>query len=145
MRTGKRGKDLVWESEVFLSGHYAEYLDVRHLDVPDWAWLSVLTHSSSAQLRSLASEDALCGRTRARTTNWWQAIAFLAGEIVTQCGDRNVDDLRRSVLVPLELAWLTSDRSLQRPGRLVRTVLDAFDRYHKAGVDGIEGADGRGG
>jgi hypothetical protein len=127
----QRERDLVQESEVYLSGHYAEYLDSRNEDVPDWAWLNILTQGSTEHLRSLVTECALYGGARTRTTDWWQAVVFLAGEILRhQHNDRALDELRRTVLVPLELKWLaTTGRQPRRPSQLVRTVLDALDGY----------------
>jgi hypothetical protein len=129
-RVRRRERDLVQECGVYLSGHYAEYLEMRNENVPNWAWLNVLTQGSPALLRSLVAESALYGGVRMRTSAWWQAVAFLAGEILSQLDDdRSLDDLRRSVLVPLELKWLAAGRPPQRPGELVRAVLDAIDQY----------------
>jgi hypothetical protein len=112
-----------------LSGHYANYLETKNRTVPDWAWLSVLAHGSPEQLRSLVTETPLSGSARAGSAVWWQAVVFLAGEILAhQDDDRGLDELRRAVLVPLELEWLAAGRPLQRPGQLVRTVLDALDQ-----------------
>jgi len=128
--TRRRERELCQECEVYLSGHYAEYLDTRNRTVPNWAWLGVLAHGRPEQLRALVADKALFSGTRTRTTAWWQAIAFLAEEILSQHNDdRGLDDLRRSVLVPLELEWLAADRPMQRPGQLVRSVLDALDQY----------------
>jgi hypothetical protein len=126
----RREKELVKECDVYLSGHYADYLETRNRPVPGWAWLSVLAHARPEQLRELVAEDAGWDRGRTRTTVWWQAVGFLAGEILAQQeAEGSLDELRRSVLVPLELKWLTEDRTLQRPRELVRTVLDALDQF----------------
>jgi hypothetical protein len=126
----RRGSDLVRESEVFLSGDYAEYLETRSENVPNWAWLSVLAHGTPGQLRSLADQNTISARAGLRTSVWWQALAFLAGEIVSQRDDdQDLDQLRRSVLVPLELRGLAGGHPPQRPGDLVRTVLDALDEH----------------
>ena len=128
--SGRRRRDLVRESEVYLSGHYAEYLETRNESVPNWAWLNVLAHGDLEQLRSLVDRNNLYGRAGMRTSAWWQALAFLAGEILSHQGDdRSLDELRRSVLVPLELNGLAMSRPPQRPGDLVRTVLDALDEH----------------
>jgi hypothetical protein len=125
-----RGRDLIRECEVYLSGHYAEYLETRNENVPNWAWLNVLAHGGPEQLRSLVHENSLYGRGGMRTSVWWQAVAFLAGEILSQQDDDGgLDELRRSVLVPLELNGLAEGCPPQRPGDLVRTVLDALDQH----------------
>jgi hypothetical protein len=127
----QRSKELVRESEFYLSGRYAEYLDTRNGAVPDWAWLGVLAHGPLEQLRSLVAEGPSRDRRQTRTTVWWQAVAFLAGEILSKRNDdRGLDELRRSVLVPLELRWLAAGRSSQGPRQLVKTVLDALDEHH---------------
>jgi hypothetical protein len=126
----RQQKELVQESDLYLSGYYADYLDSRNRPVPTWAWLSVLVHGSSEHLRSLAMQDDLGGRLPTRRILWWQAIGFLAGEILAQHGDDvGLDQLQRSVLVPLELTWLTTDHGYLHPGELVKTVLGALDQY----------------
>jgi hypothetical protein len=126
-------KELVVESDLYLSGYYAEYLDARNRSVPTWAWLGVLAHGSSEQLRSLAMHDDSDDRGLSGRRLWWQAIAFLAGEILAHHDDDvGLDDLRRSVLLPLELAWLSIDQRSAHPGQLVRTVLNALDQHQRS-------------
>src|ERR1700722_18691722 len=116
-------KELVLECDLYLSGYYAEYLNARNRPVPTWAWLSVLAHGSSEQLRPIAIQDRPAGRLPTKRQLWWQAIGFLAGEIVAHHDDDvSLDELRRSVLVPLELTWLTTDHGYLPPRELVRTV-----------------------
>jgi hypothetical protein len=131
MTSRQAKRELVKETEAFLSGHYAEYLDARSLLVPDWAWLSVLAHGSFEQLRSLAVSSHDVRPTR--TALGWQAVAFLASEIVSQLDDdRGLDELRRAVLLPLELTSPSVDTTAKGPVRLVRTVLDALDLHRKS-------------
>jgi hypothetical protein len=129
--TRKCKRELVRETEAYLSGCYAEYLDARSLVVPDWAWLSVLAHGSLNQLRWLAVSSPDVRPTR--TALGWQAVAFLASEIVSQIDDdRGLDELRRAVLLPLELTLPSVDRTAKGPVRLVRMVLDALDQHRKS-------------
>jgi hypothetical protein len=131
MSIRQRSRELIRESEFFLSGRYAEYLDARNGAVPDWAWLGVLAHWPLEQLRSLVREGSSRDRRQTGTTLWWQAVAFLAGELLAKCkDDRGLDELRRSALVPLELTWLAAGRSRQGPRQLVKTVLDVLDEHH---------------
>ena len=126
-RRGQR--DLVRECEFYLSGHYAEYLERRNERVPNWAWLNVLAQGSPETFRTLAAENAPIGGMGMKSSAWWHAVGFLAGEILSQrVDDRGLDELRRSVLVPLELNGLAAGRPPERPGELVRTVLDALDQ-----------------
>jgi hypothetical protein len=130
MNVRQQMKELVRESDLYLSGYYAEYLDALNRPVPTWAWLSVLVHGSSEQLRLLAVRDDLGGRLSTRRTLWWQAIGFLAGEIMAHHDDGlSLDELRRSVLLPLELSWMTTDHGYLHPRELVKTVLSALDQY----------------
>jgi hypothetical protein len=131
MSTRKGKRELVRETEAYLSGCYAEYLDARNLVVPDWAWLSVLAHGSLEQLRWLTVRSPDVRPTR--TALGWQAVAFLAGEIVCQIDDdRSLDELRRAVLLPLELTWRSVDTTAKDPVRFVRMVLDALDQHRKS-------------
>jgi hypothetical protein len=120
-------RQLVQECELFLAGDYAEYLASQYRAIPNWAWLSLLVHGNREQLSALAKENTggeECGR---RSTVWGQAVAFLAGVLLSQRhDDQDLDELRRSVLVPIELEWLLAGRALRRPEQLVRTVLDAL-------------------
>jgi hypothetical protein len=130
MSIRRSAREMIQECNVYLSGHYAEYLENRKRPVPDWAWLSILVHARPEELRALVTENAPWGGQRTRTTVWWQAVGFLAGEILSQQDDdRSLDELRRSVLVPLELKRLTEGRPFHRPRQLVRTVLDALDQH----------------
>jgi hypothetical protein len=129
--TRKSKRELVRETEAYLSGCYAEYLDARNLVVPDWAWLSVLAHGSLDHLRWLALRSRDVRPTR--TALGWQAVAFLASEIVSQIDDdRGLDELRRAALLPLELTWPSVDTTAKGPVRLVRMVLHALDQHRKS-------------
>jgi hypothetical protein len=128
-RLRRQGSDLVQESEFYLSGHYADYLEMRNEDVPNWAWITVLAQANPELLRSLVADNDLPAGVRMRASAWWQAVVFLAGEILSQRSERDLDELRRSVLVPLQLKWLATERPPERPGELVRSVLSALDQY----------------
>ena len=125
-------KELVKETEAFLSGRYGEYLDTRNRIVPDWVWLGVLAHGSFEQLRALAvsTHTARSKRTALR----WQAVAFLAAEIVSQIdNDRGLDELRRAVLLPLEISWRPeAGHTANDPAQFVRMVLDALDQHQRS-------------
>jgi hypothetical protein len=123
-RLRRQRKDLVQECEVYLSGHYAHYLEMRNESVPNWAWINVLAQADADLLRSLVADNALHAGVRMRNSVWWQALVFLAAEILSQRNyDRDLDELRRSVLVPLQLKWLATEQPPERPGELVRSVL----------------------
>ena len=133
MNVRQQMRELVQESDLYLSGYYAEYLDTRNRPVPTWAWLSALAHGSAEQLRSLAMHDDPGDRVPTRRTLWWQAVGFLAAEILAHHDDElGLDELQRSVLVPLELAWPSTDRRYVQPRELVRTVLGALDPYQSS-------------
>jgi hypothetical protein len=126
----RRKRELIKECDVYLSGRYAEYRETHHQPIPDWAWLSVLAHARPEQIRTLGTHLGDRGRWLTQTTVWWQAIEFLAGQILSQHDDdQSLDELRRSVLVPLELTWLNERQPRQSPRQLVKTVLDALDHY----------------
>jgi hypothetical protein len=132
MNIRQQTKELVLESDLYLSGYLADYLDTRNRPVPTWVWLSALVHGSSQQLHSLTIQDDLGVRLPTRRMLWWQAVGFLAGEILAHDDDVGLDELRRSVLVPLELTWLTTDHGYSHPRELVRTVLAALDQFQSS-------------
>jgi hypothetical protein len=133
-RFRRQERNLVQECEAYLSGHYADYLETRNERVPNWAWINVLAQANPELLRSLVADNAVYAGIRMRTSVWWQAVVFLAGEILSQRDDdQDLDQLRRSVLVPLQLEWLAMERPPERPGELVRSVLSALDQYANGG------------
>jgi hypothetical protein len=57
-------------------------------------------------------------------------VAFLSAEVLSRADDdEELEDLRRSILLPLELKDLFTGRPPQRPGELVRRVLEALDQH----------------
>lgn len=82
----------------FLHGHYVEHC-LSHGDaVPDWAWLNLLAHGTTDELR----HDSQAGRSG---DHWHQARAFVADEILDHVARRRIplETFQRDVLVPLEL------------------------------------------
>ena len=129
-RNRRRERRLARECEVYLSGSYAEYLETRERSVPNWAWINLLAHAGADELRELSARATFSPGLRGRTAAWWQAVAFLSAEILSRIEDvEQLDELRRSVLVPLELEELDTGRSPRRPGELVRRVLEALDQH----------------
>ena len=138
MRTRREGRELGKECETYLCGRYAEYMDARHRVVPNWAWINVLAHGDLERLRELAAGDGLDPTRRTRTTVWWQAVAFVADVVVAQGDDgSSLDELQRSVLVPIELAWLATGPR-RTPSQLVRVVLDALHQEPKPWIDDLD-------
>jgi hypothetical protein len=130
-RTKRRGRHLARECEAYLSGDYAQYLDRRDRRIPNWSWISLLAHARPEQFRSLSMRTGGSTRLQKRAEAWWQAVAFLAAEVLSRADDDNeeLEDLRRSILLPLELKDLSTGRPPQRPGELVRRVLEALDQH----------------
>lgn len=97
-RTQAEAKALVAETDAFLHGRYAELVESTDEQVPVWAWMNLLAHGS---LDALRNEE----RQLRQTKGWQLSRAFLAGEIVDRIdsGSVTLDELQRTVLVPLEL------------------------------------------
>jgi hypothetical protein len=93
-------RELLAETEAFLSGRYAEQLEDRALPVPVWAWTNRLAHGNDDDLAGTATER----RGRSPSGRWRSARAFLAREVLGAVGpDRSLVDIQREVLAPLEL------------------------------------------
>jgi hypothetical protein len=125
---------LVRECESFLSGRYATFLESRGLPVPDWAWLSELAHAPAEQVTALVAAP----RRRARVlppARWQKAMSLLAQELVAtaQRTDCTVDELRRSVLLPLELELVDPSVSAWtlEPGPLFDDIRRTLVQYRK--------------
>ena len=97
-------EEFVAECEVFLSGHYAQWLAEENRTVPVWAWLNVLAHGSDDDITALATGEPPSRRSQSACV-WQQALAFLAQELTSQATRRgySLADIQRSTLVPLEL------------------------------------------
>jgi hypothetical protein len=82
----------------FVQGHYAEHCLSLGEAVPEWAWLNLLAHGTTHELR----HHSQVGRTG---DLWHQARAFMADEIVDHVERRQVplERFQKDVLVPLEL------------------------------------------
>jgi len=128
-----RAQQLVRECECFLTGRYASVMHSQGLPVPDWAWVSVLTHAPAEQLVTYAAR-AHKKRTRTRMPLQWQgAVALLAQELlitaeITGC---SVEDLQRSILLGMELQYSRPARGVTAtdPSRMFKEVQRAFGRF----------------
>jgi hypothetical protein len=117
-------RELADECEVFLSGHYPQYLNESGRSVPEWAWVNILAHGSEEDIRAFAT-----GAPRVCDATWHHALAFLAQEVVSEAARRGADiaDLQRTTLVPLELELAaSSSQSEMRRARVVGSVLSAL-------------------
>ena len=114
--------ELADECATFLSGHYAQYLEHDGRPVPDWAWLSLLAHSSEQDLRDLAAH-----RWGAADGGWRLAWAFVAHHVLTEAERQGhaVIELQQSTLVPLELE-LAGARTQMQWVQVVGSVLTAL-------------------
>lgn len=98
---------LVSESEAFLLGRYAEYVDARAEPVPVWAWTNLLAHGTLEDL-SRAAAGVHGGWSSQR--RWRVARALAASEVVDAVRQgASLADVQRDVLVPAELA-IADDR-----------------------------------
>lgn len=101
------------EVEAFLHGTLAE----RHRYgsfAPVWTWMNEVAHGDPAVVRDGAArpdleDEDIEGRTR----------SALARAVVGAMGDRDIRELQRDVLVPLELRIIGTDLT---PRRLVELV-----------------------
>jgi len=100
-KAGDRASDLAGESEAYLAGQLAAWLDHHRRRVPEWAWVNALSRSG---LDDLVAVDRLTWRSR-RSRAW--ATAFLqplAAELALHCrgNDLTLVQLQRRFLWPLE-------------------------------------------
>ena len=93
--------DLGRESEAYLGGQLAAWLDHHRHRVPEWAWVNALSRSG---LDDLVAVDRLTWRSR-RSRTW--ATTFLqplAADLARHCrgSDQSLAQLQRRFLWPLE-------------------------------------------
>lgn len=93
--------DLGAETEAFLSGQLAAWLDHHDRRVPSWAWVNSV---SRAGLDDLVASDRLRWRSR-RNRRWADTfLSPLAADLALRCrgDDAALADLQRRFLWPLE-------------------------------------------
>jgi hypothetical protein len=103
-RLRSEGRELVAETEAFMSGRYAEWLIERHESVPAWAWTNLLAHGDVEQLRHPPQDPG--PRPSPGREAWMQARAYAAGEVLdaVAAAGRPLLTVQREHLVPLERA-----------------------------------------
>ena len=95
-----RAESPVDELCAFLGGRYAVWLAEHGRRVPTWAWLNQAAHAPHFDLAIAAVVEPLEGAAAA----WQVAQHTIALEVMSSVADREeLDELRREVLVPLEL------------------------------------------
>jgi len=100
-RVGDHAADLGGESEAYLVGQLAAWLDHHRRRVPEWAWVNALSRSG---LDDLVAVDRLTWRSR-RSRTW--ATTFLqplAADLALHCrgSDQSLAQLQLRFLWPLE-------------------------------------------
>ena len=118
--------DIGGQSEAYLSGRLAAWLDSRGQRVPEWAWVNAV---SRASLDDLVRQESLVWHQRHSRTWASNFLAPLASELAMHCrgSDQELAELQRRFLWPLE-ARMSSGRGPMGPdphqlGSLVRTAL----------------------
>lgn len=124
----RAGAILINECEAFLTGRLAELWEQVGPSVPQWAWINLLAHGSADDLRSEMFEVP------SGATCWSKARAFLAGEVLdaaAACG--GLEDLQRSLLVPMELSLAGSSEVTRWDSReLVTAIEDALGAHRRS-------------
>lgn len=101
------------ECETFLSGRHADALRALGHFAPVWSWLNEAAHADEAHLRSVADSNVDDTDVERRTRR------SIARAVICATRDRELADLQRESLVPLELDIAGTDLS---PRRLVELV-----------------------
>ena len=138
------GAELVAGCEAFMTGRYADYLEEREQLVPAWVWMNLLAHGTHDQLVS-ARKDLGSPRGRGPLhAAWWQARAYLAGEVAdaVDAGLGPLPQLQRRVLLPLESRLAADHAPGRNPKWLVTAVLAALedDRRRRPRRNGADSA-----
>jgi hypothetical protein len=113
---------LATESDLYLSGKYADHLDETGDPKPAWAWINTLAHGGEEDIRGLATRTGKQGSADA-------IVTAVAARMVTLI-DRGVRllDLQRNTLIPLEIAIGASPVTAEvvTSADLGRAILTAF-------------------
>ena len=117
---------LVAEVEQFLEGHYLDVLFDSRREVPAWAWLSLLTHGDEETLRELETWNARHGASRPELETWVRVLQLLARRLLamSETIPYSVVEIQRELLVPLEIAIMTSPIG---PATMYRVVISMLE------------------
>jgi hypothetical protein len=124
--TKSAARELVRETEAFLTGNLAVERLVRGEATSDWEWVNVLAHASEDRLSILAA-GVPAQRRRKSDERWSRALVVLARRLLAVAAEdgASVEELQSSVLVPLELELAADHHPRRRgPDQTVQLVLE---------------------
>jgi hypothetical protein len=124
---------LVAECESFLLGRYPWALQARGCPVPEWAWLSALTHTPASSFMTRADRERAGSCPDHMTVLWQGAFDLLAQELMTTAerSGSSIEALQRALIAEVELKrpWAESGAPVLGPSRLVRDVRQVLSRF----------------
>jgi hypothetical protein len=131
------GAQLLEECEAFLAGRYLDRLDADSSDIPGWAWLSVLAHSSPDAVAKLM-DDRVNWASRPELLPWRHALRSISGNHLNASSEASTSvlTLQRAVLVPLELLPNATHLGPAALARAVSLALSREVRRMKANPNG---------
>lgn len=119
---------LVFETEMFLTGEFAERVSPPRHEQPGWRWLNALAHGDLQRLYALcAPSSSDHGVAWSAGGDWTKARRLLAFEVLVSVDDdaQALANLQRTVLQPLERKLLTGAH-VETADELVRLTRDAL-------------------
>jgi hypothetical protein len=116
---------LVRETQLFLDGSYLEVAFCDAIDIPAWAWLSVLAHGDQGSLERAMSWLASHEGARPEFNAWGRVLEHLARQILdtARAIDYPLHKLQRDLLVPLLLTIITTPVGPATLCRLVSSMM----------------------
>jgi hypothetical protein len=118
-------KSLVQETQRFLDGKYLEIAYVCGHDMPVTTWLSTLAHGDRDVLERASKWTVEYGNARPEFETWGRVLAVTAGQILATTSEVNcsLGQLQRDLLIPLELAIMTTPVGPATLYRLINSML----------------------
>lgn len=124
-RSTTEERRFVEEAELFLRGEYAEHLLDEGCTVPEWAWLSLLTHTPGDILAERVAGLLTSGKSDGVAVLWQAAVSLLAQEMVNTAERRDcsIASLQRALTVELETGGGPSPTvAIMGPVRFIQDV-----------------------
>lgn len=128
-RTRRREGELAGETEAFLAGKIALWLDRTGRPVPSWAWINWLAHASLDDLAAVGRISWNRRQSRAWAGGFLMPLSIELA-LRSRGDDRQLSDLQRRFLWPLEV------RLLNGAGPAVSGPLDMLSLVRTALGDG---------
>jgi hypothetical protein len=129
------GSSLVDETERFLRGCYLEDALADGQDLPSWAWLATLAHADATDLEAASAWATTEDGAHPEYDAWRRVLQRLSSQVLSLARSTGLGlgEVQRDVLVPLELALMTTPVGPATLYRVVSSMLGTLEHHVESG------------